>query len=1390
MNLSSLLFCCCCIIIRLSSCTGQLVINITNNGRDQPSCLSGKSNCSTLEYSLNSFVNTSTDVTINVYYNHDFGNISNHGDNGSDLMFRNLSNIAILGHPTSNDDHINITCPHLGTGLHISHSVNITIRRLAFINCGVWHPTTANANWTSCHSNESNNRNCLVLPKAISAIFMYNCTDLTLDHTHFTSNRGSGVSLYNVIGSVNITNSVFINHTINDPILCEATPTNQSCSPQSTGIYIEFMYCPEFTKTCDPDITNITKTNYNINNCRFEDNHNKGEYHRITDIPTPMELAKDTHHWPFGRGGGLGVVLKVTDLRHFSLKVHDNVFTNNSAIYGGGMFLLLQSDFPDNNVYVIQRTDFTNNTADYNGGGLCVVIDVRYNTNITEETLTQSLRNQLYIAQSNFTRNMAYWGGGMSFTAYPLNVTYIIFRTVQCAFTGNVFSGGGGAVALLRKEKPEKEFYFIAYAEFHACNFTNTGPILAKGSSLQIMSSSVHSEGIEVHFYNVTIFKDNCATALRLSDTGAVFKDKVFFTNNTGYNGGGMSLSGKSWITLVNKLNMSFESNKAIQYGGAIYYDPAPVMNMNMTSTCFVWYYQDAHDVDIPVEDWWVNVSFTNNYAYQAGHAAYVTDPQLCVWPNQPSLFNPNRTTIFNYSGQHEEERVISTPSKCLKFRSSNKKKFTAANNSSDYARYLVMAGESLQLTLITHDSTGQEVLSTVVCVTCHTRSDYESYNHQNDACGNGTTQFGIDNYNRQVLSGSQFTDFKIYGPNSDTRNNTSNSTSNNTSNSTSELVLVFRTDDPIPVVLPLLIEFTECTNGFQYNKHNRSCECLQDFGNDLSPIVCAVNIDYAIETPCVKRGYWYGQINDNQPVYHYCHSDSCRVYTENETCEDYRGYVKLPSVNSELCANKLTGPLCSECDDGHSLSYDGYKCVKCDGPHKLGLILFILLECLAIVLIVLVFLKLNFRVSTSSFYGFLYFYSILKLLLWIPLPTGLDAIIGAIVGVTSLDFQLLQYTEMCFSDFRAIHYEALHYVYPITVMIMIFTVIKIDQSGWRRSQFFTGESSIQALCIILLIIYTSVSETSLNIILPLQYHSPNGDHLYWYVHADPGLRYMDPRHHLPFWLLAVSVQLLLVLPFSLLMFFAPWVMRCINLSKIKPILDEYQNCFHDNHRWYAGVYLLARQVMYLISGFVEDPELTAYLQQIFCLSLLILAATLHPYRNKVHNVIDIMLLSLLTFMTFTTAGSNGRHVYYRHNKAQVAVVGIACITPCVVMVTVILVMGIYKFCSKLKQFRRFKMQSVITDTVNAHDSQASGTDDTMSLWTTGSSSTRYQNTYDDDDLPPRFYDEERIHTRREEKTPLIHTTNSNGNQGTVSAQYQSTVVTREYSINNKPATN
>ena len=319
-----------------------------------------------------------------------------------------------------------------------------------------------------------------------------------------------------------------------------------------------------------------------------------------------------------------------------------------------------------------------------------------------------------------------------------------------------------------------------------------------------------------------------------------------------------------------------------------------------------------------------------------------------------------------------------------------------------------------------------------------------------------------------------------------------------------------------------------------------------------------------------------------------------------------------------------------------------------------------------------------------------------------------------------------------------------------MVILLLVQGIIKLDQCIPRRWQFFSGNSAVQGLCIILLLSYTSVSNTSLNILLPITYQSAidsEGSSLGTYVYVDPGVPYLDVTRHLPYWLLALLVEVLLVVPFAVFMVIAPWTMKFIMSARVKHVVMEYQSCFQDGHRWFAGIYLIARQLLFLVTAISYTPEMKAYLQQMVSASLLILMASVQPYNNWLFNLVDILILFLLTVISFSGYNLTAIQLFHNTNFHN-SVIGILSLLPCLCVLLACIIAALYKV---YKCIQRRKYDGQLNSVIDEHSILSPSVEQSIRASLRPPPTSRM-----DEDLPPRFYDEESNARNSDESTSLL----------------------------------
>ena len=137
-----------------------------------------------------------------------------------------------------------------------------------------------------------------------------------------------------------------------------------------------------------------------------------------------------------------------------------------------------------------------------------------------------------------------------------------------------------------------------------------------------------------------------------------------------------------------------------------------------------------------------------------------------------------------------------------------------------------------------------------------------------------------------------------------------------------------------------------------------------------------------------------------------------------------------------------------------------------------------------------------------------------------------------------------------------------------------------------------------------------------------------NNDVVVSVVALEPHIKYFS-LEHIPIVILALLVLLIVIIPLLVVLLISPALSRVINLTRIKPFLDEFQSCYRDSCRWYSIVYFI------VWIGFVSmqsQAVSTIYIQALFMI-LLSTHCLIRPYQSTVLNITDTLILSDVNFV-------------------------------------------------------------------------------------------------------------------------------------------------------------
>uniref|UniRef100_A0A1X7UXX0 TRP C-terminal domain-containing protein n=1 Tax=Amphimedon queenslandica TaxID=400682 RepID=A0A1X7UXX0_AMPQE len=454
------------------------------------------------------------------------------------------------------------------------------------------------------------------------------------------------------------------------------------------------------------------------------------------------------------------------------------------------------------------------------------------------------------------------------------------------------------------------------------------------------------------------------------------------------------------------------------------------------------------------------------------------------------------------------------------------------------------------------------------------------------------------------------------------------------------------------------------CNLGYVYDSVKNICSCYSTGDDDSDVVKC----NMADGTACIKTGYWYGAIDSkacsdkNQTsctAAFPCPFGYCDYVSSNNCptrpCSRHKFFCELdPDTSDTLCLYNRGGTLCSSCQANYSLSFDGIRCVDNDDCTSGSLVLYILIFILFWVLLTFVIVavtKLNLRIGSGQLYCLVFFFSVLQYFVRGSFPSIFLYVLELVfTGFMQLDPKMFGLFEVClkYRDITNIHYVSLCCINPLFLTLVIGLLICVSSRCPKYALFTQNNSAVNMICIVLYLVFISLTQTSLSLLAPVYYtsniHKP-------YVALEPNVTYFNPEAHLSYAVFAILIQIILVIPFLFLLIFAPCLIRigALNLTRIKPILDEYQACYKEQYRSFAGFYLTSRQLIFLISLFPISTTTYIYILQILSILLLTVHCIVQPYTSLRLNIfdglliLDLVLLSILHGSTANVVFGVGR---------------------------------------------------------------------------------------------------------------------------------------------------
>ena len=1064
-----------------------------------------------------------------------------------------------------------INCSN-ASGLAFVNMTKLTISDLTLYNCSQSRPSTSIGNVSELYT----------VPFC-AGLYIWRCRDVMIENVHINEANGVGLVLYETGGRVSINSSVFHHNGI---------PENVTGTLQygGGGVNVEFPYCPPGHYEDEECGKELSDTEYMFINCNFTNNTA-----RLTPRYSKQFIVQgNSSHHSFGRGGGMAIYFSGNSSNN-SVSLSNCHFTGNTAVFGGGLLGEFNDGAQNNNLllincHFIENTCFNNTQENGGGGGGARLGFLLHEANSV-------VHNEIHIETTLFEGNKAYLGGGLSFvTGYELGV---LEPTNKLAIVGSVFQ------------------YNIARLGSAVNLIPWTSPATGMVAKVEIQES--------IFSYNSVLY---CNSSWHLMGFGAVYTYKVPF-----------DIKGRT----------NFYTNN----GSGIYSESTGGHQVVEPRDCVICYFEWWRRND----EWNTRLYFERNLAHESGDYIFVSSLFPCLRSGSNGSADTSIEArrkvfragpVFAYASNLTNTSIV-TGAATIQFRN---------HVPEDELHIITYPGEVFNLTTLMQPLDELGVLSNVpffVTTNVPNSSLPAVLVDPDSAYTAGYVQFLA---NKNAAQG---------------RNNV---------NTTVQLQTV---DEPA-LQLTFNVTLTDCLPGsylsFPTNSPAGQCACARNSKTTgyLTGILC---YEHGSNLSIYRQAsMWFGEVPSKSSSINILVASPCPQYCDNSNSVGNLVPLNQKKPTSGICRGQSHGILCGTCDHGVIVTSPTLECCTLQDKQTTSApaawVCWFAIQIVLTTIIVLVIFLFDFHVIGGTLGSFVFFSQIvLHLNLQDCTPGTSHQIIENVLrpyAVWSLRLRWLLPFNLCISTFtNTLEARSLDYLfalYPFVLIALIACLISKCQKSqcyqkmqeWliqrrsyvqvrtaNRSSFIHGIATCLILTYgdIVSISFFLLSPTLLNV--PYNTSDPNdiqGGPLRSYYNGD--YAYFGFPHYLfGIWAIIVVVFGGLLPPLFLVSY--PWLpqllRKCSNevgqkvedwyqKKHVHHFLELFQGQYKDNHRYFAGVWLLYRLILHANYAFAPSCT-TGFATQIsFSIFFLLLHSIMQPNRERKYTILDSVFLANIAFVS------------------------------------------------------------------------------------------------------------------------------------------------------------
>ena len=1032
-----------------------------------------------------------------------------------------------------------INCSRSNSGFLMNDFNDITLSGLSITDCGFRLPEKIKPLVISSYSASRYTWDFIVSFNASFSLLIFNGTNTIIDKFSVSDGIGYGLTAVNVF-DIEMTSSSFSRNNFN----CSTSIFQAGGNIRLA--YVDASECPSHVS--DTSLVSMKDVSITYGqNCGGNQLYDP----RLFNAPRI--------------GGGLSILGFSLNCSIVKEELYNVNIIGNVGDVGANLLILgYPLSMNITNLYC------SNGTGTIGGSGITIVLSL---------TPPDNFNSELKIINSSFignTRPSGFSGSGAAFYLLTYSKRFydqVLFKS--CYFAKNI------GASVVKIEKNNEFTPRSLKVNFDDVVMDRNGEFISRNLGVTIgILVLINCVG---HATDLSVL-NSPYTGIHMRGSSLTFTGENLIQNNSYTNGGGMILQGSGSITFEPPANVTFISNHADEYGGAIYI-PVDTGDTYITS-CF-FNIKNLNTLD----SYDIIINAINNTAGITG--SFVNGGDLGICYIDDSAFLDSFSTFISFIRPPVSQNDYH-------FISSNPVAVVYCQENGDYSysdRHITrpikfFPGKLFTISVATISQNGGITpgsmnINIYNCSNIDTCFVVNSVSHPPDfirATSNECTDVDF------VIKGNEYTEI---------------------------LILELTSIVPIPYdllsSLRITIESVDCPPGFSKREY---CEC-----NDYITSVggtCDINST----TITTNGSVWIS----------YDNTSNCTLYSSN--CPNgfcIEKHVSFNIFEPDLqCRSGRTGRLCGVCADGYSLLLGSDECDHCPNNNFLSLLI---VFSIAGILLVVLLIALNLTVSVGTINGLIFYANIVKINedIFFPSDSSEPLILRQFISFLNLDFGL----KTCFYNGMTAYAKAwLQFAFPLYIWF-IMIVIMLLSSRFTKLSSLIGNNAVKVFATLLLLSYTKIIR-AIGVTLSLTLLRCDTVELYVWKY-DGAIAYGSSEHLI---LVTFSVLFLvcLVLPYTLILIGLPVIDRFFTLIRcqrcflwLKPFTDAYSGPFKSTHQFWVGLLLIGRIILTIVSDVIDDNDPPIYLTIFFVIFLLFLALSLQgPYKSNYINILESWFLANL----------------------------------------------------------------------------------------------------------------------------------------------------------------